>query len=96
MDEVGEIVGALPASQDLQGVSAAAKASLCFPPMGNGGEASNSAAAAINVTIAATSHSLPQFQAPPPPPVPSRPSQPMATEVKHNELVLLWEPAPKA
>ena len=95
MDEVGVTVAALPASQDLQGVSAAAKASLYLPPMGNGGEALNSAAAATNVAVAAASQPAPQPQRPPPPPVPSRPSQPMATEVQHNRLVLLWEPAPK-
>jgi hypothetical protein len=30
------------------------------------------------------------------PPVPSRPSQPIATEIRHDRLVLLWEPPPKA
>lgn len=89
VDDVGHAAAALPASQNLEGTSAAAKASLSQPPGANSGVGATSQHHQTSYAPMAAAYATPPL-----PPVPSRPSQPMATEVKHNELVLLWEPPP--
>lgn len=91
IDDVGLLAAALPASKNLIGTSATAKASLYLPPTGHGGEGSRETS---NSAANASPAGQRPPSAPPQPAIPSRPSQPMATEVKHNQLVLLWETPP--
>ena len=80
LDEVGQITAALPEAAGLQGVSLAAKVAATRPVPIEGQPAT---------LVAAPSAAAP---AAPPPPIASRPSQPCPTDVRSEQLVLLWEP----
>ena len=84
LDAIALAAADLPAAARLEGVSLTAKLAATTPLS----DALNASAAAGAATPAAAPAATP-------PPIPSRPSQPMATEVKHDQLVLLWEPPPK-
>ena len=80
LDEVGVIAAGLPESQHLEGVSLQAKIAATLPVSLN----ENSSSSQQPSASAASTTTV----------VPSRPSQPCATEVRHDQLVLLWEPHP--
>jgi len=82
LDEIGVIAAGLPESQSLEGVSLQAKVAATLPVPSSDGQAAANAPAMAPPAAAA------------PPPIPSRPSQPCATDIRHDQLVLLWEPPP--
>jgi len=79
LDEIALVASKLPTADQLEGISLAARNTCLLPVPVDGAVAS--------VDEAPTAAPVPLALA-------TRPSQPMATEVKQNQLVLLWEPAP--